>query len=82
MSENPEGKRQELKRSRSEDLSGSAEEHLDSDSDGDVSFKRKKRLHKVEDDLDILHQDKMKDSGNFTVLPDPVTSMMSQIPRF
>ena len=53
LSENPDGKRQESKRARSEDPSGnrprdpSDEEHSDSDSDGDVSFKRKKKSEKM-----------------------------------
>ena len=58
LSENPDGKRQELKRPRSEEPSGirpkdtSDEENLDSDSDGVVSFKRKKKSERVEDDED------------------------------
>lgn len=59
----------------------SAEQHSNSDSDGDVFFKRKKTLHKVKDDVNILHWNKVNDSGNFTVLPGPVVSMMSQDTR-
>ena len=76
------GKR-ESKRTRSEEPLGnrprdpSDEER--SDSDGDVSFKRKKKSDRVEDDQDDPAWRKVKDFGNLLVNPDPVAKMMSQI---
>ena len=47
------------------------------DSDGDVSFKRTQKSDRMEDDQDDPPQNKVKDSGNLLVDPDPVAKMMS-----
>ena len=85
LSENPDGKRRESKRARSEDPAGnrsrdpSDKEHSDSDSDGDVCFKGEKKSDRVDNDQNDTPQKKVKDSGNLLVNPDPVAKMMSQV---